>query len=429
MNIGYACLTLGVPRADFKSCILKNADDKRLMELIAHNLNSLENIIDYNIRNRIKLFRISSDLIPFGSSPVNRLPWWDLFETQLSIIGEKLKEGQLRVSMHPGQYTVLNSPDESIVQRAVEDLAYHARVLDSLCTNTENKIILHVGGVYGDKDQALRRFEENYAKLDPAVKRRLVIENDDKAYTIEDVLYLGQKLGIPVVYDNLHNRINPPGKAETNDPEDSASTADSDWIDKASGTWGKYDGRQKIHYSQQDPGKRPGSHSAMIFTDEFLDFYNEINEKDIDMMLEVKDKNLSAVKCMNLISETKEIKALELEWSRYKYLILERSPVSYEAIRALLKEKSTYPATVFYWMLEDAMKIQPETGNAINAAQHVWGYFRDFASDQERRSFLKQIEEARRGSFDARKLKSLLWKLTEKYQEPYLLNSYYFKMD
>lgn len=301
INIGYACLTLGVPKADFRSCILKNADDERLIELIAHNLNSLENIIDYNIRNQIRLFRISSGLIPFGSSPVNKLPWWDLFDTQLSVIGAKLKEGNVRVSMHPGQYTVLNSPDDSIVERAALDLIYHAKVLDALGTNAESKIILHIGGIYSDKARALKRFEENYANLDPSVKRRVVIENDDKAYTITDALQIGAKLDIPVVFDNLHHRINPP---ETQTPvknEGEDFIDENHWIGEAAKTWKPEDGRQKIHYSQQDPGRRPGSHSVTIYTDEFLEFYNGIKTSDIDVMLEVKDKNLSAVKCNNLI--------------------------------------------------------------------------------------------------------------------------------
>lgn len=293
MNIGYACLTVGVPNTKFRSCLQKNADEEKLVELTAHNLNSLENIIDYNIRIQIRLFRISSGLIPFGSSPLNRLPWRDLFHTQFAVIGEKLKAGRIRVSMHPGQYTVLNSPDQAVSQRAAEDLTYHARVLDALGTGPECKIVLHVGGIYGSKEKAMQRFAENYSKLDPAVKRRLVIENDDKSYTISDVLLLGRKLEIPVVYDNLHNRVNPCCSLMT----------DGGWIGEAGKTWKEEDGRQKIHYSQQARGKHPGSHSGTIGADEFLAFCNEVKTKDIDVMLEVKDKNLSAVKCINLISE------------------------------------------------------------------------------------------------------------------------------
>lgn len=291
MNIGYACLTVGVPNTDFRSCLQKNASDEKLVELIAHNLNSLENIIDYNIRNQIRLFRISSGLIPFGSSPVNRLPWRDLFRSQFAVIGKKIKSGGIRVSMHPGQYTVLNSPDQDVSQRAAEDLVYHARVLDALGTGPECKIVLHIGGIYGDKERAMQRFAENYTKLDPGVKRRLVIENDDKSYTVSDVLSLGRILEIPVVYDNLHNQINAGGPM-----------SDGGWIEEAGKTWKEKDGRQKIHYSQQAAGKHPGSHSDTINTDIFLAFCNELKTKDIDVMLEVKDKNLSAEKCRDLIS-------------------------------------------------------------------------------------------------------------------------------
>jgi len=127
VHIGYACLTIGVPHTRQKSCTLKNADEANLTAIIEHNLKALENIIDYNISQNIRLFRISSDLIPFGSSPVNRLDWWQLFDGRFKTIGRKIKAGGLRVSMHPGQYTVLNSSDADVVTRAVQDLNYHAR--------------------------------------------------------------------------------------------------------------------------------------------------------------------------------------------------------------------------------------------------------------------------------------------------------------
>lgn len=151
MSIGYACLTIGVPNTNLKSCTAKNANEEKLLELISHNLNSLENIIEYNIKNNIKLFRISSDLIPFGSSPINTLSWWEIFSSQFSEIGKKIKTSGMRVSMHPGQYTVLNSPNIEVVDRAIDDLNYHTKVLDSIGVGSEHKIVLHIGGVYNDK--------------------------------------------------------------------------------------------------------------------------------------------------------------------------------------------------------------------------------------------------------------------------------------
>ena len=87
MSIGYACIAVGVMGSNQKSCIAKNASESKLNELIEHNLNALEVMIDYNIKNNIKLFRISSDIIPFGSSPVNNLKWWEIFESIFQRIG------------------------------------------------------------------------------------------------------------------------------------------------------------------------------------------------------------------------------------------------------------------------------------------------------------------------------------------------------
>src|SRR5574344_601741 len=132
MSIGYACLTIGVPNTVIKRCLLKNASKENLVELIRHNLKSLENIISYNNTNGVRLFRISSDIIPFGSSPANTLQWRSVFKEELSNLGNSIREASIRVSMHPGQYTVLNSPDRQVADRAVDDLAYHSALMDSL---------------------------------------------------------------------------------------------------------------------------------------------------------------------------------------------------------------------------------------------------------------------------------------------------------
>ncbi len=288
MIIGYACHTVGVLNTEIKGCILKNATEERLSELIQHNLRSLENIIEYNFTNGIKLFRISSDIIPFGSSPVNTLNYRELYKERLLTIGNKIKETGLRVSMHPGQYTVLNSPDVQVVSRAVDDLKYHTGFLDSLGVDSSNKIILHIGGAYGDKKTSIQRFLDRYTDLNENIKKRLVIENDDKSYHIGDVLEIGIKAGIPVVYDNLHNKLN------ICDP----TKDDFYWIKLCHNTWKEKDGRQKVHYSQQDKTKGRGAHSDTIAINEFMQFYESIIDINPDIMLEVKDKNISALKCM-----------------------------------------------------------------------------------------------------------------------------------
>lgn len=416
MRIGYACLNLGVREANFKTCILKNASEENLLKIIEHNLNSLENIIDYNIINGIKLFRISSDIIPFGSSSANSLEWWQIFNEKLETIGNKIKESGMRVSMHPGQYTVLNSPNEDVVYRAVKDLEYHNKFLDSLRVNKENKIILHIGGIYGDKQSASTRFIQNYKLLSTKIKVRLVIENDDKCYNIEDVLYISQQLEIPVIFDNLHNKVLPSSKLES----------DKYWIEEVNKTWTKGNGPQKIHYSQQDNSKREGAHSFTIELDEFMTFIEDL-DLELDIMLEVKDKNLSAVKCINA-TENKSIINLENEWSKYKYSILEKSPQNYKKIRELLKDKNSYPVLDFYRLIENTLEIEPTIGNATNALQHVWGYFKNQANDIEKRRYEKLLIEYQQGKGKLVTVKNHLNKLAIKYNSEYLLDSLYFSI-
>lgn len=416
MSIGYACLTIGVQNTNLKSSIAKNINEEKLSDLISHNLNSLENIIDYNIKNDIKLFRISSDLIPFGSSPINTIQWEKIFFSEFNKIGEKIKKSRMRVSMHPGQYTVLNSPNIDVVDRAIEDLNYHTKVLDTLGVGSENKIVLHIGGVYNDKKQATERFINNYSLLGNNVKERLVIENDDKSYNINEVLEIGKKLNIAVIFDNLHNQINSYDKEKS----------DNYWISKCKETWKEKDGYQKIHYSQQNPLKKLGSHSNTIRINEFIRFYESLDREDIDIMLEVKDKNLSAVKCINAISKDNKIKRLEEEWAKYKYTILENSPSNYLEIRKLLKDKNDYPVIKFYNLIEEALEMEITSGNSLNALMHVWGYFKNKADEKEKKSFLKSREDYKQGKISVSAIKNKLWKMSVKYKEDYLLNSYYF---
>ena len=419
MSIGYACLQVGRPDTTIRSVIQKNATTERLMEVIDYNLQSFENMIDYNIKNKIKLYRISSGLIPFGSSPVNQLEWEQIFRDRFITIGQKIKQSGMRVSFHPGQYTVLNSPDEGVVSRAVDDLVYQEKILTLLGVDYSHKLILHVGGVYGDKVTALERFEENFKGIPQAVKNRLIIENDDRLFNVEDVLGLAHRIGIPVVYDNLHNAINPADSTKD----------DGYWISEARKTWKPEDGNQKIHYSQQASGKRLGAHTDTIYIEDFLEFYNKLEDKTIDIMLEVKDKNLSALKCQNTTTDQPAISLLEKEWGRYKYFMLEKSPRDYQVIRQLLKDKTAYPVLEFYRMIEAALEKETDPGAAINTAHHIWGYFKGKATKSEQATFIRNCTNYQSGKAKLATVKRQLHKLAIKYDQTYLIESLYFYIE
>ncbi len=416
VNFGYACLALGVANTQMRSCIMRTATPERLQEIIAHNLQVLMQLVQYNKENNIHLFRISSDLIPFGSSHVNTLRWQEEFADTFEEIGKAIADASLRVSMHPGQYTVINSPDEDVVNRAIADLEYHEQVLRLLKTDSTSKIILHVGGSYGDKAAASERFCRNWVRLSDSVRSRVVLENDERIYNIADVLNIAQHLRIPTIFDALHHSINLPNESHSQEY----------WILQCAKTWKASDGRQKIHYSQQSSDGKSGAHSKSIYVEEFLRFYETVRHMDLDMMLEVKDKNLSAVKCGMIVADANNISSLEQEWAKYKYSVLEHSPSAYLAIRALLKDKRAYPAKQFYNILEQAMDEPLETNNAVNALLHVWGYFKEIAQLDEKNRFFSALDKYKSSAAKVTTVKNQLYKLAKKYDKRYLLQSYYF---
>ncbi|MGJ4849178.1 UV DNA damage repair endonuclease UvsE [Bacillota bacterium Meth-B3] len=416
IRVGYACLALAVPGTQMRSCRLRTLTQEKVSVITAENLSALERLIQYNIKSEIKVFRISSDLVPFGSSPANTFPWHIVFSETFHRLGALIADNDLRVSMHPGQYTVLNSPDRDVVDRAILDLEYHNAILDRLETDAKSKIVLHLGGIYGDKTAAQNRFVDNFKRLSPAVQRRLVLENDERSYNIAEVLEVAQRIGVPAVFDNLHHALNPPAQKLRN----------SAWVDRCASTWKHSDGRQKVHYSQQSANGKPGAHSRTIAIDTFIEDMAPLAGRSLDVMLEVKDKNLSAIKCMLCLTEDPGIDALELEWSRYKYAVLEHSQVHYQQIRSLLKDKTAYPAVAFYNLVQSALERPVDSGGAANAAMHVWGYFKKTASAKSKDEFERILKGYMAGRVPLERLKRLLYKHADACHEDYLLQSYYF---
>jgi UV DNA damage endonuclease len=285
IRLGYACINTKLD-APNRTCRLKNATPEKILELASANVEALQPILEWNAAHGIELFRITSDLIPFGSHPINRVPWWQILKSQFAGLGEFIANKRLRVSMHPGQFTILNSPRHEVVANSVKELEYHTAVLDALGVDNSHKIVIHLGGVYEDKRKSLGRFVENCKKLDSRIRARLVIENDERCYTVADALKASKAIGVPVVFDVFHHVWNPA----------------LEWlpvrsiIELAAKTWRKRDGRIKIHYSNQWPGGPAGAHSKSIDVGKFLQLYDTIHDLDVDIMLEVKDKQQSVLK-------------------------------------------------------------------------------------------------------------------------------------
>lgn len=416
MNIGYACLAVGVSDTQIRGCTIGNATDSKIAELTAQNLAAVDKMLDYNGRMGVHLFRMSSDIVPFAGNPVNTLNWSEEFSSQLKALGDKARAFGIRLSMHPGQYSVLNSPRKEVVAATIRDLEYHTTFMDAMQLGREHKVILHIGGGYGNHRDAMERFVLHAKDLSPQIKNRLVLENDERIFNIQEVLELSEAVRIPVVFDILHHQANP------NAPAGSVES----WIAASAKTWGPMDGPPKLHYSQQDKDKKTGAHSVTISLDDFLDYVEMAKPYNPDIMLEVKDKNLSAIKAINALTEDKKIVRLEQEWSRYKYNVLEHAPNAYNQIRRLLKNKTAYPVKDFYKAIDESLGNPATSGNARNAAEHVWGYFKSQAESSEKARFERLLNVFGTSKNAAISMKSFLMKLQEKYQDEYLKESLYF---
>jgi UV DNA damage endonuclease len=281
VRLGYACinLSLGPKGRTSRTCRLSNATPHHLEELSRMNLVGLLEILRWNVVHKIKVFRISSGIIPLASHPKVQWPWRQKLRQEISSVGDFARKYGMRLSMHPGQYIVPNSPRRDVVAAAGAELSYHAAFLDEMGLTPEHKIILHVGGVYDDREASVRRFRENFERLPANVRRRLVLENDERSYGVYDVLDLCDSLGIPMVFDYLHHRAY------------AHHLPNSDVLRRVYRTWTHRDGRPEVHYSAQKRGARTGAHADMIGVKEFVRFVNLLPRRPVDVMLEAKAKD------------------------------------------------------------------------------------------------------------------------------------------
>jgi UV DNA damage endonuclease len=288
MRIGYPCINTSIGCKSSKTFRLKNYSENSLKETLDNNLKCLMKILKYNRECDLLFFRITSDLVPFASHPICKFDWQGYFSRELKSIGDFIRKNNMRVSMHPDQFIVLNSKRKDVVENSIRELLYHADVLDAMGLDRTHKIQIHIGGMYGDKRASMSRFQKRYKTLDERIKKRLVIENDDNIYNISDCLDVSANTGIPVLFDFFHDSINPSG----------INVKKTQEIIKS--TWKKGDGIPMADYSQQASNSPSKKHAESIKLHDFKKFLIDTRPYDMDIMLEIKDKEKSAVRAVEL---------------------------------------------------------------------------------------------------------------------------------
>jgi UV DNA damage endonuclease len=190
--------------------------------------------------------------------------------------------------MHPDQFVLLNATDKRVLQRSIADLGYQVQVLDLMGLDPSAKVQVHIGGMYGDKQAAIERFLNQYDLLDTAIRERLVIENDERLYSLHDCLAIHEQTGIPVIADTFHHSL-------LNNGERFLSL-----LTPVRNTWKGKDGIPMIDYSSQEHGRRFGAHATHIVEEDFRQFINGTMPADFDIMLEIKDKEKSALTALDI---------------------------------------------------------------------------------------------------------------------------------
>lgn len=289
MNLGYACInmSLGKNVTTNRSMVKRTFNEKGLdyvSELALANSKDVLKILVWNKNNNIKFFRLSSALVPWGDGlNLTTLKDYDEISIVLRRAGDYAKANGIRITSHPGPFVVLTSPKENVVEAAIKDLELHGKIFDllGLSQTPYNKINIHCNGVYGDKLSAMNRFCENYLKLSDSVKNRLTVENDDKAsmYNVKDLMYIHNKINIPIVFDYHHHTFN------------TGDLSEEEALKLAITTWG--DITPVVHYSEskalheENNKLKPQAHS------DYIKSLPNTYGLNVDIMVEAKAKELA----------------------------------------------------------------------------------------------------------------------------------------
>lgn len=299
---------LGFPVKVMGEPTLKSNDTRRWQQNphLKVSLEYLDGILDYLAKHRIPMYRMASDLAPYATHP--DMPKFHTMvrdsAEELRAVGAKARALDIRLSFHPSQFVVLNSPDSALVARSVWDLASQAEMLDLMELGPEAVMVIHVGGAYGDRPTSNARWVETWATLPEPVRRRLVLEHDDLRFSAADVLWIHGHTGVRLIFDHQHFWCFNPEKLELRDT-----------VGRMLCTWP--DGvRPKIHFSSPRTEMREmkrrdktskklktvqvapvwTGHADFVQPFEFVNFMHLAADLDFDVMLEAKVKDLALIR-------------------------------------------------------------------------------------------------------------------------------------
>ena len=296
-RLGFPVNVLGEP--------LRSHDSRRWQNQphLSVSLAYLRDIFGYLQRQNIHFYRLSGQLAPYLTHPT--MPHFhrqiDECWNELAAIGDMARQQRLRLTMHPGHFIQLSSADATRVERSSQELTVCTALLDAMGLRAEAVVVIHIGGIYGDKQASLERFVRNYLTLSPTVRQRVALENDDRSFDLQDLLWVHKRTGVRIVLDVLHQRcLNAGGYSLT----EALALALTTWPGDQQPKIHFSSPRTELRYLYQNRERRlamplPNQHSDFIDPFSFIEFLRSAqaaNLRPFDMMLEAKAKDLALLR-------------------------------------------------------------------------------------------------------------------------------------
>ena len=271
--------------------------NKKLTEIILNNLNVLENILRYNVKNGIYFYRLSQNMIPLATHPEVNFDYITPFLTKWQKIGQFIKHHQIRVDFHPDQFCVLNSHHEEVVTSSIKILEFIYHIYQALGIDN-GKVVLHIGSSVMGKKESIERFKKNFFQLPLPLQQMIMLENDDKIYTIEDTLTLCEDLHIQMVLDYHHYRC---CHTKYNLEQ---------FLPRIFATWVDSTYPPKVHFSSPKSRQEKRAHSFYLDYKSFIQFLEIIKKYpyDVDIMLECKGKDEALFRLVRQLKFLNQVK-------------------------------------------------------------------------------------------------------------------------
>lgn len=302
-RLGYVAMSVNLKNASpsqtmtykrFQEIANEDAAVRKLERIAKANIQNCLRLLKHNKAHEIEFFRLSSRLVPLATH--EDLIKWDYIsgiKEDLIELGSFAESNGVRLDFHPDHFVVLNSPTKQIFKTSLKVLKYHYSLLHQMGIAPTHRCVLHLGGHYKDKEKSLERFIDNWSHVPNEIKKLIMIENDDTSYTLEDCLYICEKLNIPQVFDLHHHLVN-------HDEEN----WERHW-ERVVNTWSDSPLPVKMHISSPKSEEKFKSHADFIDVEMFLDFVQKTNGsiEQIDCMIEAKQKDDAL---FNLVDALKE---------------------------------------------------------------------------------------------------------------------------